>query len=212
MAFHGDAAVKASCVHRLRSHLHKPESDQVVFGWHGGTRGVTGCRVHGIATARCAPDLGIPEVLAGLAEMILERLSDEEAKRFSLEFIDAVPVGADLSSVWPAIAHWLLADPEHGVIRSAPTAGTRSAIKRVASLYARMLRSEPVSPQELRNAVQIAGPLGEGAAAQVVSGAAEAASDPVEMARWTVAKACSVAPDTMWPALKRQLIELVQSA
>jgi hypothetical protein len=168
--------------------------------------------VDGSGTSRYEADLGIPEVLACLADMVLERLPDEEAKRFALEFVDAVPVGADLSSVWPAIARWLLTDPECGIIRFAPTTGTRSALKRVASLYARMLRSEPVSPQEFRDAVQIAGPLGEGAAAQVVSGAAEAASGPVEMARWTVAKACSVAPDAMWPALKRKLIELVRSA
>jgi hypothetical protein len=81
-------------------------------------------------------------LLAHLEEIIFERLPDDEGKRFAVEFLEAIPVGADLSLVWPAVAHWLLVDPRQGVIGSAQTNETRSAIEKVASLYARMLHGE----------------------------------------------------------------------
>jgi hypothetical protein len=212
MAFHGDPALKASCLERLRSHVRRDEIAQGVAGWTAGKGGVIGCTVHSNDRCRYEPDLGIPAEVASLEEIIFERLPEEEAKRFSLEFLEAVPVAADLSFVWPAIAQWLLTDPERGIIRFAQTAETRAAIQRVADLYARVLRCEPVSPQQFRDAVQIAGPLGEGIAAQVVSGAAEAVSDPIQITAWTVGRACSVAPEEMWPAIKSKLLDLVQSA
>ncbi len=212
VAFHGDRARKAFYLDRLRSHVRRDEIVQGAVRWTAGRGGVIGCTVHSHDRARYEPDLGIPAELASLEEIIFERLPAEEAKRFSLEFLEAVPVGADLSFVWPAIARWLLIDPERGIIRLAQTAETRAAIHKVAELYARVLRCEPVSPQQFRDAVQIAGPLGEGVAAQVVSGAAEAISDPIQVTAWTVGRACSVAPEEMWPAIKSRLLDLVRSA
>jgi hypothetical protein len=212
VAFHGDPAMKAFYLDRLRSHVRQDEIVQGVFKWTAGKGGVIGCTVHSNDRSRYEPDLGIPAEVASLEEIIFERLPEEEANRFSLEFLEAVPVGADLSFVWPAIARWLLTDPERGVIRFAQTAETRAAIQRVADLYSRVLRCETVSPQQFRDAVQIAGPLGEGVAAQVVSGAAEAVSDPIQITAWTVGRACLVAPDEMWPAVKSKLLDLVRSA
>jgi hypothetical protein len=212
VAFHGDPALKAFYLDRLRSHVRQDEIVQGGFKWTASKGGVIGCTVHSNDRSRYEPDLGIPAEVASLEESIFERLPAEEAKRFSLEFLEAVPVGADLSFVWPAIARWLLIDPERGIIRFAQSAETRAAIQRVADLYARVLRCEPVSPQQFRDAVRIAGPLGEGVAAQVVSGAAEAVSDPIQITAWTVGRACSVAPEEMWPAIKTKLLDLVRSA
>jgi hypothetical protein len=212
VAFHGDPARKAFYLERLRSHIDKDEIVQGAAEWNGGKGGVIGCTVHSSDRSRYEPDLGIPAEVASLEEIIFERLPRNDAKRFSLDFLEAVPVGADLSFVWPGIARWLLIDPERGMIRFAQTAETRAAIARVADLYARVLRREPVSPQQFRDAVQIAGPLGEGVAAQVVSGAAEAVFERIQITGWTVAKACSVAPEEMWPAIKAKLLDLLGSA
>jgi hypothetical protein len=211
-AFHGNSAVKAFYLERLRSHMHKEEIVQGVAEWNGDKGGVIGCTVHSNDRSRYEPDLGIPTEVASLVEILFERLPEEEAKLFALEFFEAVPVGADLSFVWPAIARWLLIDPKCGIIRFAQTPETRAAILLVADLYARVLRREPVSPQRFRDAVQIAGPLGEGIAAQVVSGAAEAVSDTIQITAWTVGRACLVAPDEMWPAIKSKLLDLLGSA
>jgi hypothetical protein len=212
VAFHGNPAVKAFHLDRLRRHVHKGEIVQGVAEWKDGKGGVIGCTIHSHDRRRYELDLGIPAEVASLEEIIFERLPEEEAKRFCLEFLEAVPVGADLSFVWPAIARWLLIDPKCGIIRFARTADTRAAIEMVAGLYARMLRGEPVSLEQFRNAVQIAGPLGEGVAAQVVSGAAEAMSDTIQITAWTVARACLVAPEEMWPAIKSKLLDLLRSA
>jgi hypothetical protein len=212
VAFHGNPAVKAFYLERLRSHVHKDEVVQGVAEWHGGKGGVIGCTVHSNDRSRYETDLGIPTEVASLEEIIFQRMPAEEAKRFALDFLEAVPVGADLSFVWPAIARWLLIDPKRGILRFAETPETRAAILLVADLYARVLRREPVSPQQFRDAVQIAGPLGEGVAAQVVSGAAEAVFDTIQITAWTVGRACLIAPDEMWPAIKAKLLDLVRSA
>jgi hypothetical protein len=212
VAFHGDPARKAFYLERLRSHVSKDEVVQGVAEWNGREGGVIGCTVHSNDRSRYEADLGIPTEIASLEEIIFQQLPEEEARRFSLDFLQAVPVGADLSFVWPAIARWLLIDPQRGIIRFAETPETRAAILLVADLYGRVLRGEPVSPQQFRDAVQIAGPLGEGVAAQVVSGAAEAVSDPIQITAWTVARACSVAPEELWPAIKSRLLDLLRTA
>ena len=114
VAFHGNPAVKAFYLERLRSHVDKEEIVQGFAEWNGGKGGVIGCTVHSSDRSRYEPDLGIPTEVASLEEIIFERLPEEEAKRFALEFLEAVPVGADLSFVWPAIARWLLIDPSAG--------------------------------------------------------------------------------------------------
>jgi hypothetical protein len=111
VAFHGNAAVKAFYLHRLRKHIRADELVQGVFAGRCGKSGVIGCTIHATDYSRYEVDLGIPEVLAHLEEIIFERLPDDEAKRFAVEFLEAIPVGADLSLVWPAVAHWLLVDP-----------------------------------------------------------------------------------------------------
>ena len=203
---------KAFYLERVRSHVHKEEIIQGVAGWNGTKGGVIGCTVHSNDRSRYESDLGIPTEVASLEEIIFERLPEEEAKQFALEFLEAAPIGADLWFVWPAIARWLLIDPECGIIRCAQTPETRAAILLVADLYARVLRCEPVSPQQFRDAVQIAGPLGEEVAAQVVAGAAEAVSDTIQITAWTVGRACLIAPEAMWPAIKAKLLDLLRSA
>jgi hypothetical protein len=212
VAFHGDPRRKALYLERLRGHVRNDEVVQGVAEWNGRVGGVIGCTVHSSDRARYEADLGIPTEVASLEEIIFQQLPQEQAERFSLDFLQAVQVGADLSFVWPAIARWLLIDPERGIIRLAETPETRAAILLVADLYGRVLRGEPVSPQQFRDAVQIAGPLGEGVAAQVVSGAAEAVFDPVQITAWTVGRACSVASEELWPAIEAKLLELVRSA
>ena len=81
-----------------------------------------------IALATSPTSAFLTEV-ASLEEIIFERLPEEEAKRFSLSsFSKPSLIGADLSFVWPAIARWLLIDPERGIIRCAQTTETRAAI------------------------------------------------------------------------------------
>lgn len=58
---------------------------------------------------------GVPTVLARLHDHIFERLPDGESEEFAVNFWRAIPVGADLSSVYPEIAIWVLRHPKWGM-------------------------------------------------------------------------------------------------
>lgn len=76
------------------------------------------------------------------------KMEFEEAKTFPYEFIEAVPVGVDLSLVWPKFLHWLLVDPEHGIIKFITKEDWKKAVLEVAALYQRKINGEDVKPNE----------------------------------------------------------------
>ncbi|MFN2388029.1 MAG: hypothetical protein ABR575_00260 [Actinomycetota bacterium] len=63
------------------------------------------------------------------------------------EFLRAIPVGADLSLVWPRFALWLLTDPEWGASRHA-RGRTKGVLARVVALYERWSSGDKPSRQE----------------------------------------------------------------
>ena len=128
-------------MNRVRAHR---EADELIHGtyWEDGKGCAVGCTIHGRNHAAYEAELGIPEVLAWLEDGIFEGLENGRAKAWPEEFLEAVQVGADLSMVWPRFAHWLLVDPEHGVIRHTKTDRTRKAIEDVAALYQRWISGE----------------------------------------------------------------------
>ncbi len=46
-------------------------------------------------------DMGIPSILEDLKKCIIKNLDNKSAKEFSIQFIEAIPVGVDLSGVYP---------------------------------------------------------------------------------------------------------------
>ena len=95
-----------------------------------------------------AKRLGIPLVLAYLEDQIFEGLPAESAQMWPTRFAQAIPIGRDLSMVWPRLAHWLLVDEAQGVIRFANTDRTRDSIRAVAALFARHIAGDPPSADE----------------------------------------------------------------
>lgn len=86
--------------------------------------------------AKYETKLGVPRVLARLENNgIFESLFEERAKTWPQEFLAAIPVGADLTQVWPQYAVWLLVDEKHGIIQYANSDQSRAAIQKVADLY-----------------------------------------------------------------------------
>lgn len=69
------------------------------MGWENGKGCAIGCTLEGYDHERYPIELGIPVELAHLEEQIFEGLSNGEAKDFPLEFLEAIPLGADLSGV-----------------------------------------------------------------------------------------------------------------
>ena len=142
-AFHGDPAIKAKYLDRVRAHQ---LADQLIqkATWDNKTQKgcAIGCTLHNYSHSAYENELGIPRVLARLEDGIFEGLSVPDSKQWPARFLEAIQVGADLSMVWPRFAHWLLADPDFGVIRHAKTDTSKKAISDVAALYSRWISGE----------------------------------------------------------------------
>ena len=129
-AFHNDPDLKERVLAQLEAHY---DADEIIHGvyWENGKGCAVGCTVHSNLHKDYETELGIPEVLAYVEEFIFEELPNDVAKEWPLRFIKAIPVGADLSKVWPQLTVFLL----EGVLRYAETDEQKDIIKHVADLY-----------------------------------------------------------------------------
>jgi hypothetical protein len=96
---------------------------------------------------RLAYELSVPSVLIALIQGIVDLVPAEkptcwetytpsiEAQSWLVRLFDAIPVGADLSTVVSQFGDWLLSDQEAGVIRYVTSEDQREAIMAVADLY-----------------------------------------------------------------------------
>ena len=140
-AFHGKQEIKDEYIKRLQDHY---DADEIVKGvyWEDGKGCAVGCTLHSDDHKAYEVELGIPEVLARLEDSIFEGLSPKDAKEFPLNFLNAVNVGSDLSQVGDKFLHWLLVDPEHGVLKYA---SNKKVVQDVADLYERKINGETIN-------------------------------------------------------------------
>lgn len=117
VAYHGDPAVKAKYLARVQAHRLADELRQCFGYWENGKGCAVGCTIHGGDHGAYETELGVPRILARLEDGMFETLPVAEAKEWPVSFLEAIPVGADLSMVWPRFAVWLLGDKEKAVIR-----------------------------------------------------------------------------------------------
>jgi hypothetical protein len=99
-SFHGDPSIKAKYVAKLRAHH---AADEIVQGsyWDDEARRgcAVGCAIEGSDHRRYEIILGLPEWLARLEDRIFEGLPAAEARDFARDFLEAIPVGSDLTRV-----------------------------------------------------------------------------------------------------------------
>ena len=146
-AYFNDEKLKEKIVAQVLGHQ---EADEIIKGqyWEDGKGCAVGCITHTDIDDNPHEALeamtGIPEWCAHLIEGLFEGLPNEEAKKFPLAFVEAVPVGFDK---WDELRHdflaWLLMDSEHGVIQySAGLPDVEKAIKEVAKLHSERCEDE----------------------------------------------------------------------
>lgn len=129
IAYNGDKKFKAAFVKEMKTHY---EADNFIHGtyWENGKGCAVGCSIHslneisgkryGHSNHSVSEKIGIPQSLYRLQDTIFEGLSNGDAKKFPLDFSNAIHVGADLSKVTAQFLIWCLLDKKHGVIRNAP--------------------------------------------------------------------------------------------
>ena len=97
-SFHGDKKIKTKYINRLKAHA---KADEIIKGryWKDGKGCAVGCTIHGSEHNRYETELGLPEWLARLEDVLFEGLPNSEAKEFPCAFLKAIPVGVSLDTV-----------------------------------------------------------------------------------------------------------------
>ena len=114
LAFHNDPAVQSKYLNRIEQHrIH----DEIVQGyyWENGKGCAVGCILHSSYHKAAESEIGIPEWLMRLIDGIFEQLQNGDAKNFPVEFLSAIPLGADISPVRDQFLAWLMEDEKYGL-------------------------------------------------------------------------------------------------
>jgi len=239
LSYQGDANFKRRFVRQMDAHRKADSIVQGVYGRENGTfRGcAVGCGIHSLDRidkvkradvssygdhVYLAERLGIPLALTRLEDRIFEGLPKAKALEWPGQFSRAIPVGADLSLVWPRFAVWLLTDPKHGVHRLARTVAAKLAIAGVAKLYEREIAGDKPSLGEWRVARSAAAAADAAAAAgdaygdayadaYAAAAAAAAAYADAYAAAYAAAAAAAAARRKWYIAASEKLLDLMRN-
>src|SRR5450756_39182 len=151
--FHNDPAIKQEFLSRLSSHSAAGGILNAANVWKDGKGSPAACMVGAIDLALWQQRTGMPKsvgIALDVAASLLE--APEQAARFTLDWVEAVPVGEDLASIGPALLDWFLTDDRHGLQSHAKEAGVRAMIAHVAGLHRRAAGGEPPAEYEWRAA------------------------------------------------------------
>ncbi len=107
LSYHSDVSIKAAFLARVSAHA---DADEIIKGryWEGGKGCAVGCTIHGDTHQDYERELGIPQMLAWLEDVIFEGLPNRLAKTWPERFLTAIRPGRDLSRVGWQFLHWLL--------------------------------------------------------------------------------------------------------
>jgi hypothetical protein len=174
LSWHGDPELKARTVAEMQAHR---EADRLVRGqyWDNGKGCAVGCLTHDPdgGHSQYPERWGIPEALAHLEDRIFEWLPNKDAQDWPVAFLEAIPVGADLSLVADRLKLWLLRDS--GLLDRSHTE-VASAIDGVVALLARRLAGDEPSVDEWSSAARSAWSSAESAAQSAAQSASSAVS------------------------------------
>lgn len=98
LTFHNDPQIKEKYLTRLKTHA---TADEIIqgTGWENGKGCAIGCTLENYDHKAFETELGVPEWLARLEDQIFEGLPNSDAKKFAVDFLEAVPVGVELERV-----------------------------------------------------------------------------------------------------------------
>jgi hypothetical protein len=206
LAYHNKASVKSKYVRRVEAHR---KADELVqgTGWesNGHVRGcAVGCTFDCYDHKRGPIEIGVPEILMRLEDVIYESLPKADALLWPTRFLKAIPVGADLSLVHHRWFVWLLS--ESGLLTI--TDLNREAIANVAELHKRAAAGETVACNEW-SAAESAARSAESAAWSAAWSAARSAESAAWSAAWSAAES---AESAAWSAAESAAESAARSA
>jgi len=197
-AYHNDKKIKTKYLDRVKKHR---LADEIVHGryWESGKGCAVGCTVHGSDHNAYETELGIPAWVAHLEDYLFEEMENGDAQNWPERLLKAIPVGA---SNWDEIEHkyhhWLLVDPEAGVLRYTANAADpelreqiETSIKTVADLHERRVSKDSKDFESARSAAESARSAAESAARSARSAAWSASWSAAESAAESAARSAA---------------------
>ena len=196
-AFHGDPAVKEKYLARLMAHH---EADEIIQGrgWDGSHGCAVGCTLNGYDHQAYENELGLPRWLAHLEDQIFEGLPAVDAQRFAVDFLEAVPVGADVD-----IVRWQLASQRHALDRDRLLSNPEPYAKQCVAaldLVIAYCDSQDKTESAAESAAESARSAAESAARSAAWSAAESAESAWSATESAVWSAWSAAESAAWSA------------
>jgi hypothetical protein len=224
LSYHSDPEIKARYLARVEGHA---AADEIIKGryWEAGKGCAVGCTVHGASHAEFERDLGIPQMLAWLEDVIFEGLPNRMAKTWPERFLSAIEPGQDLSCVGWQFLHWLLTeaapgDPDHAFIKDAvkqcaevlaPLADGRS-VDRDAAEYAATIAWAAVEKAGIIQPPSVQSPwIAESAARAAESAALSGKSDAASAERAATVVSAAIARSADYVPVSEKLLELLAS-
>jgi hypothetical protein len=163
-------------MNQLRAHA---EADEIVKGvyWQDGKGCGVGCLSHDPEGGHkeVAYRTGVPLMLVRLEDTIFEGLSNVDAKRWAVDFWDAIEPGADLSRVGWRFLYWLLTDKSVNPGIDHPL--VKDSVKQCADVLIPLMNGEPTDKS-----------------------AAESAAESAKSAAWSAAWSADAAASAAWSA------------
>src|SRR3990167_5018893 len=140
-AFHGEKSIKEKYLKRVKAHY---EADEIIKGkyWENGKGCAVGCTIHGSSHDAYPKKLGISWRLALIEDSIFENLQNGEAKKFPIDFLNAVQIGSDTELVYKKFVIWVLGDKKDGLVNVIKDEKAVVLLKRVLELYKKYLKTE----------------------------------------------------------------------
>lgn len=141
LAFHNKQSIKDKYIKRVEAHV---KADEIIKGryWKNGKGCAVGCTIHGSSHDKYPKELGISWRIALVEDSLFERMPNEMAKKFPLEFLNAVQVGSDTELVFKKFIMWILGDRKTGLMYIVKDEKQKSFLKRVYDLYKKSLKEE----------------------------------------------------------------------
>ena len=160
LAFHNDPKIKETYLKRLELHY---KADEIVKGiyWEKGKGCAVGCTVekNGNEDPHLAmeKELGIPKELAYLEDALFEELPNGESKEFPVTFLNAIPVGADLSLITAKFVVWQFEDKKYGLKNIKEVKDDKNVYRiceAVTNAYKAVIKGETVTQEQWENLYQ----------------------------------------------------------
>ena len=163
LAYHGDKSIKTKYLQRVKLHA---AADELIKGkgWENGKGCAIGCTLEAYDHSRYPIELGIPEALARLEDVIFEGLPNGKAKAWPAAFLAAIRPGADLSLVQWKFLHWLQIENHKFAIKRKFPAEVVNTIKQCANTLIPFTKGEKFNKSAARSVARSAAQSAESAA------------------------------------------------